>query len=144
MITVIYLYALYIKEINRAIYSITFSLHENPSRINGDPSLHCFLGLFLLIFFSLSLSLDANKQHLHDKYSRRVATENVSSTVVRAIDNFDNGHAVRASCRFSLLASLGDLSRSNRSVLLARLTRRKSFDCQRSISSSPSRSPICD
>lgn len=51
MITVIYLYALYIKKINRAIYSITFSLHENPSRINGDSSLHSFFGLFLLIFF---------------------------------------------------------------------------------------------
>lgn len=102
-----------IKEINRAIYSVTFTLRESASRINGGPSLHSFPGLFLLIFFSLSLSFDANKRDLHDKYSRRVATENVSSTVVCAIDNFDNGRADpnTASCRSSLLASLGDPDR---------------------------------
>jgi len=41
----------YIKEINRSIYSVTFTLRESASRINGGPSLHSFLGLFLLIFF---------------------------------------------------------------------------------------------
>lgn len=55
MITIIYLYTLYIKEINRASHSVTVSLRESPFRINGGPSLHSSLGLFLLIFFFLSL-----------------------------------------------------------------------------------------